>query len=160
MCINGTLYMFERAQDFRVRRLTTICATGMVAATLCMTNGEAAATIAVDGKSNAVSLTVDEAPINEVLAALSAKFDLTYTPTPGLQRIVGGSYSGTLQEVLERILDGCDYVVSYSGDKIELKILESSRPTAHASSPPPSLAPAGGAANAPPKGPVSASAGH
>jgi len=144
--------------DIRVGWPTTVI--GGAIAMLCMTLAQASATITIEGKSNAMSLTVDEAPINEVLAVLSAKFAIAYVPTPGLPRTVGGSYSGTLQQVLERILDGCDYVVSYSADKIELKILESSGSTAHASGLPPqsNLTPASGVENTPPKVPMSTGA--
>jgi hypothetical protein len=102
---------------------TTIIASCTVATALSITLGEASAKTTVEGKANAVSLTVEDAPIGEVLAALAAKFSVVYESTPGLNRTIGGTYSGSLQQVLARILDGCDYVVSYSGDKIELKVL-------------------------------------
>jgi hypothetical protein len=124
----------------------------IAAATLASTWGEASAKTKVDGDSAAVLLTVEEAPVSEVLAALSAKFGFLYTPAPGLDRTIGGFYSGTVQQVLERVLDGCDYVVSFSSDKIELKVLGLSGATARPSgpSPQPNLAATSAAANAAP----------
>jgi hypothetical protein len=113
----------------RIRILTAAVIASSVIM-LCMTLSEASAKTKVDGDSSAVALTVEAAPISEVLAALSAKFDFIYTPTPGLDRTIGGIYTGTVQQVLERVLDGCDYVVSFSGDKIELKVLGPSGSTA------------------------------
>ena len=152
--------VFERGNNIGAGWLTAaIIASGIVATALIVTLGEASAMTKVEGESNAVSLTAENAPIGEVLAELSAKFGLVYTPTPSLDRTVGGTYSGTLQQVLARILDGCDYVVSYSVDKIELKILGQSGSTTHPSSlpPQPSLTTPSAVVNAPPSGQVSAS---
>jgi hypothetical protein len=121
---------------FIARRLTTfIFASGIIATALAASLDQASATTTVEGKPDAVLLTAEDAPIGEVLAALSVKFGLIYTPTSNLNRTVGGTYSGTLQQVLGRILDGCDYIASYSGDKIELRILGSSELIARPSSP-------------------------
>jgi hypothetical protein len=121
----------------------------IAAATLASTWGEAWAKTKVDGDSAAVLLTVDEAPVSEVLAALSTKFGFLYTSTAELDRTIGGLYSGTVQQVLERVLDGCDYVVSFSGDKIELKVLGLSGTAARSlsPSPQPNLAATSAAAN-------------
>jgi len=152
-------FVSGRGNNISGGRLTTaIMASCVVATTLAVTLGEAWAKTKVEGESDTVSLTAENAPVDEVLAELSAKFGLIYTPTPGLNRTVGGTYSGTLQQVLTRILDGCDYVASYSGDKIELKILGLSGPTASPPGPPaqPSLTTVGTAANAPPSDQVMA----
>ena len=116
-------------------------ASAIIAILLTLTLGEALAKTKVEGTSDALSLEVEDAPIDEVIAELSAKFGLIYTPTPGLNHTVGGTYSGTLQQVLTQILDGCDYVASYAGDKIELKVLGRSGSIARPSDlPQPSLA--------------------
>ncbi len=142
--------------NLRVGRLiAAIIASGIVATSLIVTLSDASAKTKVEGALDAVSLTADNAPIGEVLAELSAKFGLIYTPTLGLDGTVGGTYSGTLQQVLARILDGCDYVVSYSGDKIELEILGRSGSTAHPSDNPSPTAPSV-VVNAPPSAQVSA----
>ena len=63
------------------------------------------------------------ASVSKALAALSAQLNLTYTFEPGLDHPLEGDYSGTLQHVLKRILDGYDYVIEISDDGIELKVL-------------------------------------
>ena len=72
--------------------------------------GEASGRTKIDEDLQAVSLTADEAPVSEALAALSAKFGFVNIPTPGLDRTIGGFHSGTVQQVLERVLAGRDYV--------------------------------------------------
>ncbi len=144
--------------NFSTTRLTAfIFASGVLVTALAATLDQASATTTVEGKPDAVSLTAEDAPIGEVLAALSAKFGFVYTPTPSLNRTVGGTYSGTLQQVLGRILDGCDYVASYSGDKIELRILGPSQSIARPSSLPPQPGPTAASAivsQRPPPGPA------
>jgi len=152
-------FVSGRGNNFGAGRLTTaVVAAFVVAATLGMTLGEASAKTNIEGQSDAMSLTAENASIGEVLAALSAKFGLIYTPTPELNLTVGGTNSGSLQQVLPRILDGCDYVASYSGDIIELKILGPSGSAAQPSGlpPQPSLAAASSAVTAPPSGQVAA----
>ncbi len=147
--------MFGPGNNIGARWLiAAVIASGIVATVLLLTSRDASAKTMVERDSDAVSVTAENAPIGEVLAELSAKFGLIYTPTPGLDRTVGGTYSGTLQQVLARVLDGCDYVVSYSGDKIELKILGRSDSIPHPSGlpPQPSLTHGSAVANAPPVG--------
>ncbi len=138
------------------RLAAAFMASCVFATTLGMLMGEASALTQVDGKSDAVTLTAKDAPIGEVLAALSSKFGLVYTPTPGLNRTVGGAYSGSLREVLTRVLDGCDYVVSYSGDEIELKVMGQSDSTALP--PQPAVAASSAVVNAPQAGQILANA--
>jgi hypothetical protein len=60
----------------------------------------------VEGQSDAVRITAKDASISEVLAALSAQLNLKYTFLPELDHPIEGVYSGSLQQVLARILDG------------------------------------------------------
>jgi hypothetical protein len=85
-----------------------------------------AAKIEVYGQSDALRLTAEDVPISEVMAALSTKFNLTYSSEVQLDRTVVGTYSGTLLQVMRRILDGYDYVINVSVERIELKILSRS----------------------------------
>jgi hypothetical protein len=98
---------------------------------------QSSAKIEIEGQSDALRLTAEDASIDEVLAALSAKCNLTYSSEPELDRIVVGSYSGTLQQVVGRILEGYDYVVNVSVERIELKILSRSASVAKPSTLPP-----------------------
>lgn len=133
------------------RWTAVIVAACTIATTLGVIPVEASAKTNIEGQSDAMSLTAEDAPLGEVLAALSAKFGLIYTPTPGLNLTIGGTYSGSLQQVLTRILDGCDYVAGYSDDKIELEIFGLSGAAAQPSGlpPQPNIAAVSAAVNAP-----------
>ena len=58
-----------------------------------------------------------------MLKALSASFKLTYTLPPTIDRALTGLYSGTLPQVLGRILEGSDYIVKVADDGIEIIVL-------------------------------------
>jgi hypothetical protein len=96
-----------------------------------------AAKIEADGQSDALRLTAEDVSINEVLAALSTKLNLTYSSELPLDRTVAGTYSGTLQQVIRCILDGYDYVINVSAERFELKILSRSTSVAKPSTLPP-----------------------
>ena len=77
----------------------------------------------IEGSQNDVDLRVRNASIGDVLAALAARFKLTYRAPPNLTGELSGRYSGPLNQVLARILDGVDYVVEASDEGIRLVIL-------------------------------------
>jgi hypothetical protein len=58
-----------------------------------------------------------------------------------LNGAIAGTYSGNLRSVLDRVLDGYDYVALVSTDGIELKVWASSGAIAHPTMlpPPPNL---------------------
>src|SRR5258708_38452897 len=79
----------------------------------------ASAKTEVEGRSDAVRLSAEDASVNEVLAALSARFNLTYTPAPELDRAVAGRYSGALQQKMWRAPEDDVYVANFSGNSRE-----------------------------------------
>src|SRR5258708_38660491 len=75
----------------------------------------ASAKTEVEGRSDAVRLSAEDASVNEVLAALSARFNLTYTPAPELDRAVAGAYFGGLTPGFGRLPPGHLYVANFFG---------------------------------------------
>jgi hypothetical protein len=88
--------------------------------------GTASAVSEVEGQADAVKLRAENASIREVLDALSAKFKLSYKVPPNLIRNMTGEYSGSLNQVLARVLDGNDYVVETSEDGVKIVVLGAS----------------------------------
>jgi hypothetical protein len=119
------------------------------------TASEASAAVKIEGSSDALLLTAEDSSIRDVLSALSAQFNLTYASMVELNGTIAGTYSGTLQSVLRRILDGYDYVALVSADRIELKVWASSGANAHPTAlpPPPNLTAAANQVG-PPAGPI------
>jgi len=88
--------------------------------------GPASAVSEIEWQADAVKLRADNASISEVLDALSAKFTVSYKVPPNLIRNMTGEYSGTLNEVLARLLDGNDYVVETSEEGVKIVVLGAS----------------------------------
>lgn len=84
----------------------------------------------VSGHPNQMQVNAENASIREVLDALFAKFKVSYKLPPNVSRNVTGHYSGSLRQVLGRILDGNDYIVTVSGGSIEVVVFGASGPTA------------------------------
>ena len=82
------------------------------------------AAVRVEGSPNSLSLQVENAPISEVLSALGVK--LRNRAPSDFTRIKTGAYSGTLRQVLARLLDGYDYIITDSGDNIQVVVLGAS----------------------------------
>jgi hypothetical protein len=115
------------------RRTLGFVLAALIAVVLSAMPAPASAKIEIEGRSDALRLEAQDASLEEVLAALSAKFNLTYSSEPELDRTVSGAYSGTLQQVVRRILHGYDYVLNFSVERIELNIVGESRAEAQPS---------------------------
>lgn len=103
--------------------LTCVVAMGIVLGTMLP---PASAATEVRGRADEMQLRAENASIREVLDALSGTFKLRYKLPPNSNRVFTGLYSGSLQQVLSRILDGHDYIVNVSDGGIEVVVLSAS----------------------------------
>jgi hypothetical protein len=84
--------------------------------------GPARAEVSVSGEPDAVQIEVRDAPIDEVMAALGASFGLQYQGPAALSRRVTGTYEGSLQRVIARLLDGYDFVIKTDREGVEVRV--------------------------------------
>src|SRR5689334_1715809 len=75
------------------------------------------------GTQTALTIEARDSSLREVLAALGEKFGLRLHNIAALDRRVDGTYAGSLQELLTRLLHGCDYVMRLDGVPIEVIVL-------------------------------------
>jgi hypothetical protein len=108
------------------RARTALIRATAIAAVLGMLQVPAAA-IEVRGQVDDMQLRTENASIREVLTALSSHFRVTFKLAPNVDRVVGGVYSGSLRQVLARILDGNDYVVTVTDNGMRIIVLGPSR---------------------------------
>jgi hypothetical protein len=80
--------------------------------------------ILLEGSAAAVRLHATQVPIGEILAALRNEYGLRYRASIDLGRPVTGTFSGSLQQVVIRVLDGYDYVVKTSANSVEIALLQ------------------------------------
>jgi len=137
---------FKRKDNPFGARMAAMAVVGalVIAAVLTLAPGPALAAATVRGQPANMQLHTENATIREVLNALSSAFKLTYKLPPNVGRQVSGLYTGTLHQVLTRVLDGNDYIVKVSDAGVEVVVLGESGKTA--------IAPIGRAAS--PAGPV------
>lgn len=99
---------------------------------------EADAEVVVDGDREQMQVTVDNDTVDQALQALGQKGNLHYRSTAPLNKVIGGSFSGSLGHVLSRILVGFDFVVRYDPQGVEIFVYGESGATAI---PPPRVEP-------------------
>ncbi|MBI2715618.1 MAG: hypothetical protein HYX37_14380 [Rhizobiales bacterium] len=81
------------------------------------------AEVRVSGPADAVIVETREASVEEVLAALGASFNLHYRTSGALNRVLTGTYTGSLQRVIARLLEGHNYVMQSSAGGGELIVV-------------------------------------
>jgi|SRR6516165_2343856 hypothetical protein len=76
----------------------------------------------VTGTVDSVRLEAHAASLEEVLSAFGTAFNLRYHTSTALVESVNGTYSGSLQRLLSRLLDGYNFVIKTSDNEIEVAI--------------------------------------
>ena len=74
----------------------------------------------MDGDRDQMQVSVDNDTVATVLQALSQKGNLRYRSNLPLNKVIGGSFSGSLGHVLSRVLVGFDFVVHYNPQGVEI----------------------------------------
>ena len=77
----------------------------------------------IHGNPDAVRIDTQNSSIEDVLAALGKTFDLRYRSSANLAKQLSGTYEGSLQRVVARVLEGYDFVLRNNKGKIEITVL-------------------------------------
>src|SRR5262245_8175350 len=105
-----------RSRRARLAWLLTLALAGVQAV-------PARAEVNVTGDVKALVIEARDASVEEVMAALGSHFGLQYRGTATLERRISGSYRGTLQHVIRRVLDGYDFIMRTNVDDVEVTVL-------------------------------------
>jgi hypothetical protein len=84
---------------------------------------QADAEVLVDGGRDVMRVRVENDTVGHVLEALGQNVSLHYRSTAPLNEVIGGSFSGSLEHVLSRVLSGHDFVVRYNMQGVELFVV-------------------------------------
>jgi hypothetical protein len=80
--------------------------------------------VSVRGTAAAARIDARQAPLSEVLTTLGTSFQVRHDTLISLDDvIVSGTYSGTLEEVLRRVLNGLNYVIETREGTVEVIIV-------------------------------------
>jgi hypothetical protein len=111
-----------------MRQARAMCVSLLCTILVSTVSLQAKAETQVEGQPDALSIRADNAPIGEVLDALGPGFKVKYRAAPESGRNLSGVYSGTLAQVLWRILDGYDYVIEALDDSTQVVFVGLSNP--------------------------------
>jgi hypothetical protein len=92
-------------------------------AALIVTAGTVHADVRVSGDIEAVQLNASRSNVGEVLSALERAFRLRVNASTVLDKPIGGTYSGSLAQVLPRILQGYNYVIRSQSTEVEVTVI-------------------------------------
>jgi hypothetical protein len=81
------------------------------------------AEINVEGTATAMRVTTSQDRMSDMLSALGAAFNVRYRTAVGLDDVVSGTYSGSLRQVLSRLLDDYNYVIRTDQDTIDVVVV-------------------------------------
>jgi hypothetical protein len=104
-------------------RLRQLLALAIAAGALAASGNAAHAQVRVDGQPDAVHIEARDVPLREVFDALQAKFNLRYRTNDLLDTRMTGTFSGPLQRVAARILDGYDFAMKITPQGIDVLVL-------------------------------------
>lgn len=88
-----------------------------------MVPGAAFASTRITGSDQSVSVNAEDSSIKEVLSALSKQFKLQFESSANLDKQVTGTYQGSLQRVVARLLEGYNFFMRTNEGVLEITVL-------------------------------------
>jgi hypothetical protein len=83
------------------------------------------AEVHIEGNLSALRLSTSGDPLSDVLSAFSARFPVKYRTAVPLDAEIKGAYSGSLPQVVSRLLDGYNYVIKNDQELTEIIVFGS-----------------------------------
>lgn len=138
--IHITAVMMDDQQLTLLRRrcMPLMQAIGIAFAAI-MFQTSACAEVSVQADASAVRIVAKQSSLDDVLGALAAELPIRYEARTDLQGTVTGTFNGALDQVLGRLLQSYNYVITSRGPTIEVIILGKSDIPSVAVAPTPSI---------------------
>src|SRR5258706_12247157 len=95
----------------------------LLGATLAIAPTSVLAEMQVRGTPEAVRIEARDAPVEEILAALSRAFGMHYQLSDHLDKRVSGTFVGPLPRVVTRILDGYNFILKTDNGSIAVTVV-------------------------------------
>src|ERR1700676_95208 len=99
------------------------CLLVAVAALACGTATDASAEVHVEGNLSALRVSATGDALSDVLSAFGARLPVRYRTAIPLNVEINGAYSGSLSQVIFRLLDGYNYVIKNDRELTEIIVL-------------------------------------
>jgi hypothetical protein len=95
---------------------------GITTALSCGLATIACAEVRLEGDPQSVRVTTDQDAIADVLLAFTATFNVKYRTAIPLDEAANGTYSGSLGQVISRLLGGYNYVIKRNQESTEIVV--------------------------------------
>jgi hypothetical protein len=121
----------RRSQNLKRRILVShfVMSVAIAAVLFGIDTRVAAATPEIRGTPSEMQLHTQETSVRQILDALARSFNFTYQLPPSVNRMISGRYSGSLSQILGRILDGHSYIIRQVEGGAEVVVLSTAGPT-------------------------------
>lgn len=106
----------------RLLRARGRCTGAAVMLAAALASAQALAGAKVDGYPASITVDAQNIPVAEILAALGHDFNVHYRSSVALNRQITGTYEGSVQRVVTRILQGYNFVVESTPGRIEVMV--------------------------------------
>lgn len=90
---------------------------------ICGAPAAAGAEVRIEGNTAAMRVSASQDTIADVLSALGAAFKVRYRTAVPLGEAAGSTYSGSVRQVIARLLDGYNYLLKVDQESIEVIVL-------------------------------------
>jgi hypothetical protein len=81
------------------------------------------AEVRVNGDASALQVVATQSNVAEVLSALESAFRLRVNTPMVLDRAVSGTFTGSLAQILSRMLQDCNYFIRWQATEIEVTVI-------------------------------------
>ena len=99
------------------------CLLGAVTALACGVATCACAEVRIEGNLGALRVSTSGDALSDVLSAFGAQLPVKYRTSVPLGVEINGVYSGSLAQVVSRLLDGYNYVIKTDRERTEILVL-------------------------------------
>jgi hypothetical protein len=98
---------------------------GLTALVVCLAAapGVALASAQVSGTAQSVSVDAQNSSVKEVLSALGRNFHLQLQTSANLDKPISGTYHGSLQRIVARLLEGYNFVIQTNQNGLQVTVL-------------------------------------
>ena len=111
---------FPRMRDRR-------CIVSLAGALLLLGTVSSKAELRISGQRDSLTVEAQDTTLRDILEALHRRFAFEYHARAHLEQTVTGTYAGSLQHVLSRVLAGRDYTMRLSSRGVDVVLFDESR---------------------------------
>lgn len=100
------------------------CTLAVATAFACVLATAAPAEVRIEGNLRDLRVSASGDTLSDVLSAFIKRLPVTYRTAVPLNRTINGAYSGSISQVMSRLLDGYNYIIKNDQELTEIIVLD------------------------------------